>query len=205
MKFLLLFATVLTLICACRPKTTHISKEPAVTPNTQNSSKLSIPQDINYDTIKWMEFTDDMVGIILDLRYATRNNFTGVELYECGRCFVARKTGQVLLEILSELYAKQLKIVFFDCYRPLDVQKRLWALVPNPNYVADPIKGSTHNRGISVDMTLADSTGTYLNMGTEYDHFGPEAHHDYKSHDPEVIANRLFLKQLILSSRLLKK
>ena len=66
----------------------------------------------------------------------------------------------------------------FDCYRPLGVQRRLWARVPDRRYVADPAKGSQHNRGQAVDLTLVDlATGRPLDMGTPYDFFGGEAWH----------------------------
>ena len=71
--------------------------------------------------------------------------------------------------------------MLFDCYRPLDIQKKMWQIVSNPNYVADPNKGSIHNRGGAVDITLVDSTGVAIDMGTAFDFFGIEASHDFEN------------------------
>lgn len=67
---------------------------------------------------------------------------------------------------------KGFKIKFFDCYRPNDVQYKMWAIVPNPQYVANPVKGSIHNKGGAVDITLTTLDGEELDMGTDFDFFG---------------------------------
>jgi D-alanyl-D-alanine dipeptidase len=92
---------------------------------------------------------------------------------------------------------KGYKIKFFDCYRPLDIQKKMWKIVSNPSYVADPSKGSIHNRGGAVDITLVDSNGKELDMGTAFDFFGVEASHNYPNLSQEVKANREFLKRIM--------
>lgn len=89
------------------------------------------------------------------------------------------------------------KIKLYDCYRPLDVQKKMWEIVPDANYVAPPKNGSIHNRGGAVDITLVDKDGNELDMGTSFDHFGPEASHNYKSMSEEVLKNRNLLKKVM--------
>lgn len=147
----------------------------------------------------WTEFveSDDM---ILDIRYATDDNFTKEVIYPCPRCFVRDTFAKILININQRMiqdYGYQLK--FFDCYRPSPIQQVLWDKFPNPSYVTNPIKGSMHNRGMAVDITLVDSLGQELDMGTTYDHFGQEAHYTYKDLPKEVIANRTLLRNIMES------
>ena len=106
-----------------------------------------------------------------DLKYATSDNFLKTKVYDCAECYLRLKTVKKLIAINTILKKQGLKIKLFDCYRPLDVQKKMWKLVPNTNYVADPKKGSVHNRGCAVDLTLVSLKGVPLDMGTEFDFF----------------------------------
>ena len=95
---------------------------------------------------------------------------------------------------------KGYRIKIFDCYRPLDIQKEMWKIVSNPIYVADPKKGSIHNRGGAVDISLVDLEGKELDMGTTFDHFGIEASHNYENLSDEIIQNRKLLKKVMTNS-----
>ncbi len=132
--------------------------------------------------------------IVTDVRYATTNNFTGKVLYPTNKVY-ARK---VVAEALSKAHRYLLKnynlrIKIFDGYRPLSVQKKMWEIYPDDRYVANPAKGSRHNRGAAVDITIIDSTGTQLDMGTEYDNFTVKAHPSYLSLPKQVLENRKLL------------
>lgn len=127
---------------------------------------------------------------VLDIRYATPRNFTGEILYPVARCLLRPDVAERLVRVHERLAHEGLRLRIFDCYRPLSIQRRLWALVPDERYVADPAKGSRHNRGAAVDLTLADSSGAALPMPTEYDDFTPQAHRDYGGGDPLRLANR---------------
>jgi len=94
---------------------------------------------------------------------------------------------------LKEKYNLRLKV--YDGYRPLSVQKKMWAIMPDERYVANPAKGSRHNRGCAVDLTLVDSLGNELDMGTPYDDFTEKSHIDYKNLPPEVLRNRRILQE----------
>ena len=141
----------------------------------------------------WTELTsrDEM---IIDIRYATANNFVHEPVYPCGRCFLKTEVADALKKVNQQLLSKKYKLMLFDCYRPRPVQQKLWDKVPNPDYVADPAKGSMHNRGTAIDLTLADLSGKEINMGTAYDFFGPEAHQDCTALPKEVLARRHVLK-----------
>ena len=73
----------------------------------------------------------------------------------------------------------------------------MWKILPGTHYVANPAKGSKHNRGAAVDLTLVDAQGKELNMGTPFDFFGKEAHHTYTQHSKEVLENRKLLKETL--------
>ncbi|QBA63844.1 M15 family metallopeptidase [Muriicola soli] len=129
-----------------------------------------------------------------ELRYATTNNFLKTKVYDCPECYTRKKTAVALIAANKELAERGYRIRFFDCYRPNSVQYKMWEIYPNPQYVANPDKGSIHNRGGAVDITLETLDGKVLDMGTDFDYFGREAHHDYLEMTEEVLRNRTLLK-----------
>lgn len=131
----------------------------------------------------------------LDIRYATANNFTGVQIYDCAACLLRPEAALALVRVHQSLRAKGYGgLKLFDCYRPRPYQQRLWDKVPNPNYVTPPEKGSMHSRGLAIDLTIVDRLGMELDMGTGYDYFGKEAHTDYLQFPNTVLANRKLLQ-----------
>jgi D-alanyl-D-alanine dipeptidase len=132
--------------------------------------------------------------IRLDIRYATANNFTRQVLYPKAKCYLRKPVAERLSEVQARLEGMSRGLRVFDCYRPLSVQKRMWALVPDERYVADPAKGSRHNRGAAVDVTLVGPDGKDLDMPTPYDDFTEKAHGDYMNLPAAVIANRALLE-----------
>lgn len=110
-------------------------------------------------------------GIRLDLRYATADNFMKAAVYPCARCLLRRPAAEALARAQASLAARGLGLQVWDCYRPPAVQKRMWSLVPDARYVANPARGSVHNRGAAVDVTLVDSAGAALTMPTGFDDF----------------------------------
>ncbi len=135
--------------------------------------------------------------IIVDLRYATENNFTKERLYEFNQCFLRRSTAVKLDTAQRELEGMGLGLKVWDCYRPLSAQRALWKIMPDERYVADPRKGSRHNRGSAVDVTLVDSSGKELRMPTPFDDFTARAHHDYKNLPESTVRNRALLKEAL--------
>ena len=143
------------------------------------------------------DFSNDFV---YDMKYATEDNFLKSKVYECEACYLRYKTVKALIKANERFMKKGFRIKLFDCYRPLDIQKKMWTIVSNPNYVADPKKGSIHNRGGAVDITLVDSLGKELDMGTTFDYFGIEASHDFESLPEGVLKNRRLLKNIMIQS-----
>ncbi len=138
---------------------------------------------------------DAVPGVVLDLRYATENNFTGEQLYPKAICLLRSSAAARLARVQKSLEERGLGLKIYDGYRPLSVQKKMWELVPDPRYVADPNEGSRHNRGCAVDVTLVDADGNELEMPTGYDDFSEAAHQDYQGGTPTSRRNRNLLKQ----------
>lgn len=113
---------------------------------------------------------------VVDLRYATPNNFVGVPLYPAGaRCLVEGPMAAALAKAADTLRPGGDVLVFWDCYRPHEVQERMFAAVPDPNWVARPGPyARSHEAGLSVDVTLAHG-GAPVDMGTDFDDFTPRA------------------------------
>jgi D-alanyl-D-alanine dipeptidase len=132
--------------------------------------------------------------IVVDLKYASEDNFAKQKLYEANVCFLRRSTALKLDAVQKELEALNLGLKVWDCYRPLAVQRSLWALLPDERYVADPRKGSRHNRGAAVDVTLVDSRGAELQMPTGFDEFSAPAHRRYQNLPEQVIRHRSLLE-----------
>lgn len=134
---------------------------------------------------------------VYDMKYASSDNFLKAKVYECAECYLRFKTAQALIAANQKFRKKGYRIKLFDCYRPLDIQKKMWEIVSNPEYVADPKKGSIHNRGCAVDITLVRETGEELDMGTPFDFFGIEASHSYDNLSDEVKQNRKLLRRIM--------
>jgi D-alanyl-D-alanine dipeptidase len=144
--------------------------------------------------------TETSYSIILDLRYATENNITGTRIFHDSRCFL-HKDALPLLErsvILAKAQGYHLKI--FDAYRPSYVQQALWEYCPDANYVMPPERGSAHTRGVAIDLTLVDSNGKDLDMGTPFDDLTPRSHHGAAAISAEAAANRYLLLGIMMSA-----
>ena len=131
-----------------------------------------------------------------DIRYASTNNFLEEAFYDCAACYLRPEVTNALKEANHYFCEKGYRIVLFDCYRPVSAQKKMWAVYPNPQYVANPYtSGSVHNRGAAVDISLEKLDGTPVDMGTDHDYFGKEAHIDNTSLPQKVLENRKLLQE----------
>lgn len=126
----------------------------------------------------------------LDIRYATDDNFLGRAVYEAPRCLLVPDAARLLIEAERALRAQGYRLVVWDCYRPRSVQYEMWKILPDPTYVADPERGSRHNRGAAVDVGLLAADGSPVPLPTGHDDFSPRAHRDAANLPPEAIGNR---------------
>ncbi len=116
---------------------------------------------------------------ILDLPYARSDNFLGHPVYPEARCLLLRPAADRLVRAAARLRRQGYRLLLWDCYRPLSVQRELWRARPRPGYVADPRRGgSHHNRGVAVDLSLAAASGRPVEMPTTFDTFDRRAHAD---------------------------
>jgi D-alanyl-D-alanine dipeptidase len=160
-----------------------------------NAKRVTAVNDTTFVNLK--DYSNDFV---YDMKYATEDNFLKAKVYDCDECYLRLKTVKAFVEANKKFTKKGYRIKIYDCYRPLDIQKKMWEIVSNPKYVADPAKGSIHNRGGAVDITLVDRSGKELDMGTSFDFFGIEASHDYPNLSKKIKSNRQLLKSVMLSS-----
>jgi D-alanyl-D-alanine dipeptidase len=190
--FLLLFST-------CEENTKTNSENNNTLPNPIQEvipeKEILKPIVFDYNTTKWTDLHYLDSTIIIDMRYATTDNFVKEKMYDCSRCFLRPKVAQKILEAHLMLQEGGLGLKMLDCFRPRPIQQKLWDKFKNPLYVTDPAKGSMHNRGAAVDLTIVDAEGEQLDMGTAFDFFGKEAHHAYINLSEEVLANRKLLRE----------
>lgn len=127
-----------------------------------------------------VEVTSLIPDAVVDLRYATADNFMKKQVYpSTARCLLLERSAKMLKGAADELRAKGFRLRLYDCYRPHHVQFELWKVMPVPGYVAEPVKGSNHNRGGAVDLGLVTLDGADVEFPSPYDFFGKAGHHGY--------------------------
>ncbi|MEY8387286.1 M15 family metallopeptidase [Oscillospiraceae bacterium 38-13] len=140
--------------------------------------------------------TDYIPGIVVELRYATQDNFTGCRIYDFSGAWLRYGTIQKLSAVQSALEEEGLGLKIWDAFRPPAAQLRLWEICPDSRYVADPGRGvSSHSRGNTVDLTLVDGQGNELEMPTGFDDFSPKADRDYSDVTPQAAENARRLEE----------
>jgi D-alanyl-D-alanine dipeptidase len=146
-----------------------------------------------------VDLEKEIPGICIDLRYATTNNFTKSIVYPKAKCFLRRVAANKLKNVQTELKKKGLGLKVFDAYRPHRAQRIFWNLCPDPQYIADPSKGSKHNRGTAVDITIIDlKTKTEIEMPSAFDDFSDKAHRNYTAMNPRASKNCKLLEALMV-------
>lgn len=144
--------------------------------------------------------TPESHDVSIDLMYAGVNNFTGQVIYDHALCFLHTEAEAALRKaiVAARGFGFQLKIL--DAFRPQEAQEALWAVAPNPDYIADPAKGSNHTRGVAVDLTLVGADGQALDMGTPVDTMSAASHHFHAAHPATIQLNRMKLLTIMLEA-----
>lgn len=161
-----------------------------------NDTKI-LQKEIALDSNKQMVDLHKIIPELnLDLKYATINNFMHQKLYPITRTtFLRKPAADSLKKVVEYLKRQNLTVKIFDAYRPYSVTEEMWEKVKDDRYAADPSKGSGHNRGVAVDLTLIDlKTKKELPMGTGFDNFSDTAHISFTNLPPEVLKNRNILR-----------
>jgi len=199
------FFCFIILFTACKEKSVKekvldTKSDVVIVLDTQTQSRIAPREDalkslVDIADTTFVRLADYSSDFEYDLRYATENNFLKAKVYNCAECYTRVKTAKALIKANNDFIKQGYKIKFYDCYRPNSVQYKMWEIVPNPQYVANPVKGSIHNKGGAVDITLVTLSGDELDMGTDFDFFGKKAYHDNTDLPEEILKNRKVLKE----------
>ena len=153
---------------------------------------LSNPQ------MRMVDLAKTIPRIRIDIRYATKNNFTREVIYTEPKAFLRKPVAEALKKVQDSLAFYKIGLKVFDAYRPYAATLRFYEVYPDTNFVANPRKGSRHNRGCAIDLTLIElATGKELPMPTPFDDFSPKANPEYTELPEPVLTNRKFLFELM--------
>jgi len=158
------------------------------------------PQEPGKKEADLVELTKLDKTIKLDIRYARSDNFVGRSVYPEARAFLQRPAAEAVVRVNKQLAKNGLGLMIFDGYRPWSITKLFWEVVPEDKriYVADPAKGSKHNRGCAVDLSIYDrKTGKLIPMPSDFDDFSERAWPTYAGGTDEERRNRDKLRSLM--------
>ena len=144
--------------------------------------------------------TEASHGVVIDLIYAGTHNFTGQVIYDSPLCFLHPQADACLRKAIAAAKGLGFQLKIFDAFRPQEAQEALWAVAPNPAYIADPAKGSNHTRGVALDVTLLAPDGQELDMGTPVDTMNAASHHFHAVHPAHIQLNRMYLLTIMLEA-----
>jgi D-alanyl-D-alanine dipeptidase len=156
-------------------------------------------KQIKHDTLlQFVDLQQFIPDLVLDIRYASSNNFTGKVVYPQARAFIRYPVAIQLKAIQKELKSKGMGLKIYDAYRPYSVSVKFFEIYPDSNFVANPRKGSRHNRGAAVYLSLVDfSSGQELEMPSQFDEFTERAHSGYTGGNATARKNRDLLINLM--------
>ncbi len=137
--------------------------------------------------------TAEAYGVDIEIKYATSDNFTGKPVYAAAKCFLHEVAADYLKKAVTIAGQLGYRLRIYDAYRPTEAQWKLWNHTPDPDFLADPRRGSPHSRGVAVDLTLCTPDGVPLDMGTAFDAFTPLSHHGNTDIPVEAQRNRILL------------
>ena len=163
----------------------------------KNDSRIPVDSTI---AKSWKEINFEQTHIIARMAYADTANFMHEKIYPCAKCFLRPEAAIALIVANDKTIRQGHRLLIFDCYRPKVYQKKMYDLVKNPDYVALPEKGSMHNRGLAVDLALADRNGHLLEFGSEFDDFTEKAHYSFEGISKEAKENRKKLRDIMVSA-----
>jgi D-alanyl-D-alanine dipeptidase len=147
-----------------------------------------------------VEIAPPAFGVDIEIAYATAENFTGRPVYARPGCYLHADAAALLARAVGLAADIGLRLRIFDAFRPTEAQWVLWNHTPDPDFLADPRRGSPHSRGVAVDLTLIDAAGQALDMGTAFDAFTPRSHHGADGIDAQAARNRHLLLGLMTTA-----
>lgn len=147
-----------------------------------------------------VEIAPPSFDVSLDLAYATADNFTAKPVYARAICYLHEEAAERLAHAITLAAGQGYRLRIFDGFRPTEAQQVLWNHTPDPEFLADPARGSPHSRGAAVDLTLIDDAGNGADMGTPFDAFTPLSYHGCIEISPTAQANRSLLLGLMTAA-----
>jgi D-alanyl-D-alanine dipeptidase len=145
-----------------------------------------------------VEIKQYIPAIVLDIRYATANNFMHRRMYQQPKAYARLPVVKALQQVEADLKTRGLGLKIYDAYRPYSVTVKFYETASDTNFVADPRKGSKHNRGCAIDLSLIDlKTGKELDMPTGFDSFSKKAAANYQAIKKTQLDNRELLKTIM--------
>lgn len=136
-----------------------------------------------------------------DVTYAGTNNFLKRQIYPTADLFMRAPAARALVKVSKILRKKGYGLLLFDGYRPYSITELFYEEIKDTTFVADPRKGSKHNRGMAIDLTMTDlKTGQPVLMPSGYDEAGQRAYHNYNGGDPVALQNRAILRDAMLKA-----
>lgn len=214
-KLIFMVISVCVAMSSCGMKSdelnsTELQSTERINVTVLNNFEISeLIEDTSINQIEIKDISEDMFvnvkeyipEIIIDLRYATDNNFTGQKIYDFSNAYLRYGTVQKLIKVQKALQEQGLSLKIWDAFRPVAAQFVLWEIYPDSTYVANPNKGfSSHSRGNTVDITVVNTTNKEIVMPTGFDDFSELADRDYSDCSEEAATNALLLEQLMIEN-----
>ena len=185
--------------CGCGADVSEVNLTPTPTAEptpTPMPTPTPVPTPESDSAIVRIE--DYIPNVYVDLRYATTNNFTGQVIYDFNEPWLRYGTVKKLMAVQEELNGLGYSLLIWDAYRPPAAQFKLWDIVPDPNFVANPHTGySSHSRGNTVDLTLVTLRGGAVEMPSAFDEFAAVADRDYSDVSDTAEANAMLLEMVM--------
>lgn len=189
--FAVLLAASILAVFSCKPKVDPANPYGLDIVNTYERYEAMIAEDPDMELVNLETL---IPGIVLDIRYATENNFTGKVMYPAAKAYLRAPVAKAISEIQAELAEQNIALKIYDAYRPYAVTLYFWEVQHDSCFVAVPWRGSPHNKGYAVDVSLINlETGEELQMPTGFDSFTDAAASAYMDLPEEAIANRQIL------------
>ncbi len=183
MKFRLCFLFVIGPVIIANSQNKY-----GLTPTTLDGYKVSLTSKPEKELVDLEKF---IPGIVLDIRYATTSNFTGEKMYNLAKAYARKPVADALKKVQADLNKQGLGVKIYDAYRPYKATVKFYETYHDTTYVASPYKGSRHNRGCALDMTIINlKTNEELKMPTGFDSFSKDAWPTTPISDPVASKNR---------------
>lgn len=146
----------------------------------------------------FVRLRDYIPDVVIELRYATSNNFTGGVIYDFSDVYLRYSTVLKLMDVQGELRQQGYLLKIWDAFRPIEAQRKLWQAKPDPNYVSNPDTGTnSHSRGNTIDVTLVNAEGREVEMPSGFDEFNTFADRDYSDCTDAAAENAKLLESVM--------